>query len=618
MAKQNPFAGTTSPSIMEIAPLPKYGSTNLLAELSQNPTARKNKYDELKRQFDSLERHADFLETRLKDAEKRGSQPAYNAILKQLQNAETRINNLATEMNSIAESSRYSAEQERRQQKIDARKPKTTMDKVRESLPYQIGSGIRDMIVDTGKGLGRTALYAENELRTGKAGTQLNPNTMQMEDIQFGDVADTYIKELGKNTGTYLDALNSLGYWGATGRFGSKPDSQDERFRNMIGDAVPRIFGTKDIEDQTVAKGAEIVADPLALIPVAGRVKAGVDAVTDPKLWQDIARDMSMGTRSNAIDVWHGSPHDFDEFKANANLGKGEGAQAYGVGGYTAGSKDIAEYYKNSVKADVRDLDFVDGSGNKVLPKDNNLAWEMIDLADGDLSKAREKLINLFSGNPENQKYIASLSELDNLIGSGVKANAPRQQNLYKIRLAWEDAQKEKNMPLSSEHFLDLDNYMEDQPQYILDSLKKGGYELKPDRDEIVSMAEERLYQDADDWAERTGGDPQDFINDRWSSYVEDMESDIDGIQRNISGRDFYEDLVREFGYDQSLFEGKDEYARAVSDFLYEQGIAGNKFSDANLRKGKGGDYNYVNFSDDLATVLERNGVPIKKPKRKK
>lgn len=298
MDKKNPFAGTTSPSIpfMERFPLPKYGSTNLLAELSQNPTARKNKYDELRRQFDSLERHADFLETRLKDAEKRGSQPAYNAILKQLQNAETRINNLATEMNSIAESSRYSAEQERRQQKIDARKPKTTMDKVRESLPYAIGSGIRDLIVDTGKGLGRTALYAENQLRTGKAGTQLNPNTMQMEDIQFGDVADTYIKGLGKNTGTYLDALNSLGYWGATGRFGSKPDSQDERFRNMIGDAVPRIFGTKDIEDPTVAKGAEIVADPFV---VGSRVKAGVDAVTDPKLWESIARDMSMGTRSH-------------------------------------------------------------------------------------------------------------------------------------------------------------------------------------------------------------------------------------------------------------------------------------------------------------------------------
>lgn len=261
------------------------GSGNkVLAELSQNPTARKNKYDELKRQFDSLERHADFLETRLKDAEKRGSQPAYNAILKQLQNAETRINSLATEMNSIAEASRYRAQEDRKQQRIDARKPKTMMDSVRESLPYQIGSGIRDMIVDTGKGIGQTMLYGENAIRGttlgkndkgfttlefGKAGTQLNPNTMQMEDITMGDVADTYIKEGAKTAGTYLDFLNSLAYRGFTGR--GKPDSEDGRFNKILGERVPRIFGTKDIEDPTVAKGAEVIVDPLAIL--GGAVK---------------------------------------------------------------------------------------------------------------------------------------------------------------------------------------------------------------------------------------------------------------------------------------------------------------------------------------------------------
>lgn len=273
------------------------GSGNkVLAELSQNPTARKNKHDELRRKFDALERHADFLATRLEASQKSGNQGAYNAILQQLQNAETRINNLATEMNSIAEASRYRAQEDRRQQKIPDSKPKTMMDSVRESLPYQIASSIPQMAVDAYKGVDKTIQYGVNQAMTGKAGTQ--GSVMNPEDFYMGDVADTYIKELGKNTGTYLDALNSLAYWGATGRIGSKPDSQVERFRNMIGDAVPRIFGTKDIEDQTVAKGAELVADPLALIPVAGRVKAGVDAVTDPKLWQGIADDLSRGTRS--------------------------------------------------------------------------------------------------------------------------------------------------------------------------------------------------------------------------------------------------------------------------------------------------------------------------------
>ena len=90
----------------------------VLAELSQNPTARKNKYDTLNKQREALERRADYLATRLEATQKSGNQSAYNATLQQLQDAESRVNNIVTEMNSIAEASRYSAQQERKQKKI--------------------------------------------------------------------------------------------------------------------------------------------------------------------------------------------------------------------------------------------------------------------------------------------------------------------------------------------------------------------------------------------------------------------------------------------------------------------------------------------------------------------
>jgi hypothetical protein len=253
----------------------------VLAELSQDPVARKNKYDTLKRQFDALERRADYLATRLEANQTRSNQGAYNAIVQQLQDTESRINSISTEINSIVESDRYSKEQERIRKKIPDIKPKTTMDSVRESLPYQIASSIPQIAVDAYKGVDKTIQYGVNQAMTGKAGTQ--GSVMNPEDFYMGDVADTYIKELGKNTGTYLDALNSLAYWGATGRIGSKPDSQNERFRNMIGDAVPRVFGTKDIADPTVAKGAELVADPLALIPLAGSAVKSAKAIKAKK-----------------------------------------------------------------------------------------------------------------------------------------------------------------------------------------------------------------------------------------------------------------------------------------------------------------------------------------------
>ncbi len=262
----------------------------VLAELSQDPVARKNKYDTLKRQFDALERRADYLATRLEANQTRSNQGAYNAIVQQLQDTESRINSLATEMNSIAEASRYRAQEDRKQQRIDARKPKTTMDNVRESLPYALGSGVRDLIVNTGKGIGQTALYADTQRRTGKAGTQ--GSVMNPEDFTMGDVAGEYATALGENTGFYGDVLNSMMHW-RQGRL--KPDSEDEKYAKMFGGAMRDAVGTKPLEDQTVLEGARILADPFV---VGSRVKAGVDAVTDPKLWEGMARDISMGTRS--------------------------------------------------------------------------------------------------------------------------------------------------------------------------------------------------------------------------------------------------------------------------------------------------------------------------------
>jgi hypothetical protein len=50
------------------------------------------------------------------------------------------------------------------------------------------------------------------------------------------------------------------------------------------------------------------------------------------------------------IDVYHGSPHRFEEFDAS-KIGTGEGAQAYGHGIYLAENPNVAGIYKNSNRA---------------------------------------------------------------------------------------------------------------------------------------------------------------------------------------------------------------------------------------------------------------------------
>ena len=57
------------------------------------------------------------------------------------------------------------------------------------------------------------------------------------------------------------------------------------------------------------------------------------------------------GPVMSELDVYHGSPHRFDEFDAS-KIGTGEGAQAYGHGIYLAESPDVAKSYQTALASE--------------------------------------------------------------------------------------------------------------------------------------------------------------------------------------------------------------------------------------------------------------------------
>ena len=72
-------------------------------------------------------------------------------------------------------------------------------------------------------------------------------------------------------------------------------------------------------------------------------------AMQDPALWVDAARQYSnalmLGTETpGGIRAFHASPYDFNRFDFT-KIGTGEGAQAYGYGGYFAGHEPVMEGY---------------------------------------------------------------------------------------------------------------------------------------------------------------------------------------------------------------------------------------------------------------------------------
>ena len=63
----------------------------------------------------------------------------------------------------------------------------------------------------------------------------------------------------------------------------------------------------------------------------------------------DKFKDVKVDPYRSKKRVWHGSPHDFDKFKiSDDTVDTGEGAQAFGWGGYSSQSRGIAEdHYRN-------------------------------------------------------------------------------------------------------------------------------------------------------------------------------------------------------------------------------------------------------------------------------
>lgn len=167
--------------------------------------------------------------------------------------------------------------------------------------------------------------------------------------------------------------------------------------------------------------------------------------VTDAKKAQDIiAKAVSQYTKEQDAkggDVkfhraFHGSPHDHNKFDS-ANIGTGEGAQAYGYGHYFADSKEVAEYYKDQLSGkkyiekstgkifDSRDIpidrmkninsDFELYKGKlyevELAPKqDEYLLW------DKPLSEQSEKVKNALEGNIPDHKIVAGQLSVNGLL----------------------------------------------------------------------------------------------------------------------------------------------------------------------------------------------------------
>lgn len=272
------------------------------------------------------------------------------------------------------------------------------------------------------------------------------------------------------------------------------------------------------------------------------------------------------GSTRTAKVVFHGSPHDFEEFKTQ-HIGRGEGNQSYGWGLYFTDTQAVADYYRNTVSGDSDVSSYLwNGKEFKARqgPEAHALSlafWNGIATAK---KIARQGLADCKKGAPyaleQGEAYWARMLEVANQIKSRREIKT-RKGLIYEV------------------------------------DIPDGPYLLW---DEPFHAQDPRVQKALKDIEAK-------YINPRnmgWA--VDDPKGSYEGVGFNFL-----------YGLAKSLkgggIVGPGYGGKPVSDVLRSYGIAGTKFLDQDSRNrgvhGAEKTYNYVIFDDKDVKVLKKSSV---------
>ncbi len=385
-----------------------------------------------------------------------------------------------------------------------------------------------------------------------------------------------------------------------------------------IGDALGWTHAAKVARENGLEGEAQILEKRAKKIDEANAHGVEVDELLQ-------AEDEALQKVLTYTDVWHGSPHEFEQPDLSF-MGTGEGAQAFGWGFYSAGAKTTAETYQKELgnKIMVGDTTLMErgkltgqSTGNAEL--DNYLAANL-----GDVDKARENIKAdmefVAEGNPEAaDEYNVLLSMLDRL-----EVEQSNEGHLYKLQISDENIDK----------MLDWDKPLSEQPEIVrraITTLRIGG-DVKTGDDELLhDLFDGDMPAGLMGFFDKSKGSqiyntiakqglPPEKLTKRFSNRDEAVEFFKAEKQRfndapMSSGKGNYEPVAKLDG-DEFTVETYDQFGKtygqqAASEYLNSLGIPGIKYLDGDSRADGKGTRNYVVFDEKNITALERNGEPL-------
>ena len=300
--------------------------------------------------------------------------------------------------------------------------------------------------------------------------------------------------------------------------------------------------------------------------------------------------------RPQAIDAWHGSPHEFEKFSMD-KMGTGEGAQAYGDGLYFAERRGIGEDYRNKLsggsRSGVQDRVYADGS--EVFGVEQEIGR---DIADGFLSfDEYEQYIKAEPNVPQEYK-----DALESLRGKALKID--NGGALYNV-----------NLNVGSDELLNWDASLAEQSPKVRNQIESmlrirepDGFFINPDGTIDQDVSGRMIYDHLAEIERDKIYSSVDVMNKRLSELSKEMEAMSIGNNQfsNPRGYDLkneYERLLTE----KVNFGQSSNPRRLASNRLKENGIFGIQYLDGSSRTVGEGTSNYVIFDDSLVDTKRVN-----------
>jgi hypothetical protein len=260
-----------------------------------------------------------------------------------------------------------------------------------------------------------------------------------------------------------------------------------------------------------------------------------------------------------------------------SKMGTGEGAQAYGWGGYLAEAKPVAVEYRDQLSGnpygDRREIVM----GGRALQDPTDVQWGMADA-------------------PDKQEYLNSL----------------------RSRLSDAEDRVKSATPLSAG-----DDLTDDDMDTLMAMSKRNSLAEKLAEAETLVDTDIRSKPLGQLYSAQINADPKDFIDwdaplDKQTGKVAEYISNYEALtgqpvlealpDRELTGKDLYTSLVGK----EMRQRGIDSYNESTpfaSAYLNAEGIPGIRHLDAGSRGAGEGSRNYVVFDENLISIVKKYGI---------